>query len=73
MPSPAGGQDLDVTLNTTCNVRLNGLPNGIGGTRNNVCDPSRGFSFTPQTLQSFGRVVTQRGHRVVSLGVKLVF
>ena len=71
--SPAGGQDLDVTLNTTCNVRLNGLPNGIGGTRNNVCDPSRGFSFTPQTLQSFGRVVTQRGHRVVSLGVKLFF
>ncbi len=52
---------------------MNGVPNGMGGTRDNVCDPTQGFSFTPQTLQNFGRVVLQHGHRVVNVGVKVYF
>jgi hypothetical protein len=68
-----GGQDIDLALQTTCNVRVNGVPNGAGGTTDNVCDPTQGFSLTPQSVQNFGKIVLQRGHRVVELAVKLYF
>ena len=62
-----------MALDTTCNVRVDGVPNGAGGTRDGVCDPTRGFSLTPQTLANFGRVVLDHGHRVISFGAKLDF
>jgi hypothetical protein len=69
-PSVAG--DVDLALDTRCNVRLNGVPNGIGGMRDNVCDPAQGFSFTPQTLENFATAIAKRGHREFSVGVKLL-
>lgn len=73
-PSPTlNAGDIDVNLITTCNVRVNGVPNGMGGTQDGICDPARGFSFTSQTVQNFGKIVTQRGHRVIELALKLYF
>lgn len=65
--------DIGLTLNTTCNVRRNGVPNGAGGTRDNVCDPTGGFSFTPDTLNNFGRITSKHGHRIVELAIKFYF
>jgi hypothetical protein len=65
--------DVDLTLQTTCNVRVNGVPNGVGGTADNVCDPTKGFSYTQQTLDNFGKIVLKRGHRIVEVALKLYF
>lgn len=65
--------DIGLTLNTTCNVRVNGVPNGAGGLRDNVCDPTQGFSFTSDTLNNFGRITSKHGHRIVELAVKFYF
>jgi len=64
--------DINLTLDTRCRVRVTGLPNGAGGTAN-VCDPTGGFDFTPQTLANFGKVNLKRGHRVVELVLKYYF
>jgi hypothetical protein len=69
---PTSAGDVDLALDTRCTVRVNGVPNGVGGTRDNVCDPTRGFSFTPQTLQNFATAIATRGHRSVSLSAKLL-
>jgi hypothetical protein len=65
--------DVNLTLETSCRVRVASLPNGAGGTATNVCDPSRGFDFTPQTITNFGRINLKRGHRVVELVLKYYF
>jgi hypothetical protein len=65
--------DVDFALQTTCNVRANGVPNGAGGTADNVCDVTKGFSFTSNTLQNFSKVILQRGHRVIEFALKLYF
>ena len=69
---PAMG-DIDLNLDTVCKVRVNGVPNGTGGTSSNVCDASQGMSFMPQALQSFGTIKTRRGRRVIELALKFVF
>lgn len=69
---PASG-DIDLNLETVCNVHVNGVPNGAGGTSDYVCDASQDFSFTPQTLQNFGKVKTRRGRRVIELAAKFTF
>src|SRR5262249_16349325 len=38
--------DVNTRLNTVCLVHKNNVPNGTGGTTNNVCDPTGGFRFT---------------------------
>jgi hypothetical protein len=68
-----GSNDIDFGLQTVCNRRVNGVPNGAGGTVDNQCDPTGGFSFTENTLQNFGKIVLQRGHRVIEFAVKLYF
>ena len=68
-----GSNDIDFALQTVCNRRINGVPNGAGGTTDNVCDPTGGFSFTDNTIQNFGKIVLQRGHRVIEFAVKLYF
>lgn len=65
--------DINTTLNTVCNVRKNGVPNGTGGTSDNVCDPSGGYRFDQNTLNNFGRVTGKHGHRVVELALKFYF
>lgn len=65
--------DVDMTLQTDCRVRVNGVPNGIGGSINNVCDPTGGYFFTDTTLQNFGKVITKRGNRRVQLQFRFTF
>jgi hypothetical protein len=68
-----GGQDMDLTLQTECIVRQNGVPNGVGGTSDNICDPTGGYRFTQNTIENFGKINLQRGHRVIELALKLYF
>lgn len=65
--------DIDLRLETQCNVTVNGVPNGVGGTVNNVCDPTGGFSFTPNTIANFGKINLLRGRRVVEFALKYYF
>lgn len=65
--------DIDTRLIVRCNVKVNGVPNGTGGTSNNVCDPTKGFTFDPVTVNNFGKIVKKRGHRVVELALKFYF
>ena len=58
---------------TRCRVRVNNVPDGTGATRNDVCDPTGGFVFTPQTLTNFGKINLKRGHRVIELVLKYYF
>ena len=65
--------DIDLNLQTVCNVWVDGVPNGTGRTTDHVCDVSRGFSFTEQTKQNFGKIKTARGRRVVEFALKFMF
>ena len=68
----ADPNDLNLTLDTTCRVRVNNVPDGNGGTQN-VFDPTGGFDFTPQTKENFGKINLKRGHRVIELVLKYYF
>ncbi len=39
----------------------------------NVCDPTQGYSFTDLARESFGKIKTKHGHRVVELAVRFDF
>jgi len=64
--------DINLALDTRCRVRVAGVPNGAGGTAD-VCDPTQGFDYTPQTLANFGKINLKRGHRVIELVLKYYF
>ena len=68
-----GFNDIDLTLETVCNVKVNGVSNGAGGTADNVCDPRGGFHFTQQTVDNFGKVTSKRGRRIIEFAVKFYF
>jgi hypothetical protein len=68
-----GNADVDLALDTTCNRRVDHVPNGIGGFADGVCDPTGGYSFTPNTRANFGKIRLKRGHRVIELVVKYYF
>jgi hypothetical protein len=65
--------DIDLTLNTVCNVTVSGVPNGVGGTADGVCDASKGFHFDDNTKANFGKINLLRGHRVVEFALKYYF
>ena len=65
--------DIDLVLDTTCNVTYNGIPNGAGGVSDNVCDPTSGFQYTQNTLDNFGKVNLKRGRRVIEFVLKYYF
>jgi hypothetical protein len=65
--------DMVLSLNTTCNVTASGIPNGSGGTANDVCDARQGFSFTQDTISNFGKINILRGRRIVELAFKYYF
>jgi hypothetical protein len=65
--------DVNLSLQTACNVRVDGVPNGTGGYTDLVCDPTQGFHYTEDTLRNFGKIITKRGHRVVELAVRFDF
>jgi hypothetical protein len=74
-----GGQDIDLNLQTECNVRTPtegngpGVPNGAGGLVYNQCDPAGGYHYSANTIQNFGKIILQRGHRVIEFALKLYF
>ena len=49
------------------------VANGNGGTAQDLCDISKGFSLTPDTKKNFGKITTKRGNRVVELALKFTF
>ena len=65
--------DIDLALETTCNVTVDGVPNGVGGTVDGVCDPRGGFSFTDNTKANFGKINLLRGRRIVEFALKYYF
>jgi hypothetical protein len=65
--------DVDLVLDTRCNVSVSGLPNGAGGTANDVCDPLGGFVYTDLAKQNFGKINLKRGHRVIEIALKYYF
>ena len=65
------GGDINLTLDTRCNVRAL-APDGTGGMQN-VCDPTQGFTYTPQTVDNFGKINLKRGHRVIEFVFKYYF
>ncbi len=68
-----GFNDLDLTLQTTCNVRVHrGVRTARAG-RRDVCDPTGGFSFTQQSLDNFGKIISKRGRRIIEFAVKFYF
>jgi hypothetical protein len=71
-PDMINYQDIDYHVNTQCNVRVTGVPNGAGGTAD-VCDPTGGFTLTDNTIANFGKVTTKRGHRTVELALRFFF
>ncbi|HEY7183949.1 MAG TPA: hypothetical protein VIC84_21130, partial [Blastocatellia bacterium] len=69
----AAVSDIYLTLNTVCNVHVNGVPDGTGKTKDNVCDPTQGFHFDQATIDNFGKITNKRGHRIVELALKFNF
>jgi hypothetical protein len=63
--------DIDLMLQTTCNVRVM-APNGLGEMQS-VCDPTGGFSFTQNTIDNFGKINLLRGRRVIEFALKYYF
>lgn len=48
-------------------------PNGTGGTVSGICDISKGFKFSDNTKNNFGKIITKRGARVIELALKFTF
>ena len=74
--SPTGGlgsSDIYLTLNTVCKVNRNGVPNGTGGTVDNICDPLGGFDYDQTTKDNFGKIVNKHGRRIVEFALKFYF
>ncbi|HOM98946.1 MAG TPA: carboxypeptidase regulatory-like domain-containing protein [Acidobacteriota bacterium] len=67
------GEDIRLTLNTVCNVEVDGVPDGVGGLSDGVCDPTQGFSYDDLTQAEFGQIVSKRGHRIIELALKFYF
>lgn len=66
--------DIETRLIVQCATPLvNGVPNGSGGTSDNVCDPSGGYRFTQGTIDNFGRIQNKRGRRIIELALKFYF
>lgn len=85
----ADNSDIFLTLNTDCVERATPVtyldaqgnqqtmtvtyPNGIGSTAQGLCNLSKGFKFTDDTKNRFGRILTKRGQRVIELALKFTF
>ena len=52
-----------------------GTPTGTGtiAADSTLCDPTKGFTIDPNSLNSFGRVVSKHGHRRAELALKFYF
>jgi hypothetical protein len=66
-------EDINLALNTECNVYVDNVPNGVGGTSNHICDPTQGYKFTSDTLNNFGKINILRGRRIIEFALKYYF
>jgi len=66
-----GASDIYLTLNTTCNRRVS-VNDGTGNMAS-TCDPTGGFSYTSETLNNFGKIVSKHGRRIVEFALKFNF
>ncbi len=59
----------------TCFLIPVGTPTGTGTVPagSTLCDPTKGFTIDPNSLNSFGRIVNKHGHRRVELALKFYF
>jgi len=72
----SNNSDINLTLNTVCNVKVSGanIPNGAGGfAGGTICDPTKGYSFDQSTLANFGQITNKHGHRIVEIALKFYF
>ena len=67
-----GASDIYLTLNTVCNQRVN-VNNGAGNNAVSVCDPTKGFRYTQETLDNFGKIINKHGRRIVEFALKFEF
>jgi hypothetical protein len=65
--------DVDLILDTTCNVTVPSVANGAGGTATDVCDPTGGFEYTQTAQENFGKINLKRGRRVIEFVFKYYF
>lgn len=65
--------DINLTLQTSCTAVVQAVPNGVGGTVANVCDPTKGYTFTDTTKSQFGQIITKRGNRRVQFSFRYTF
>jgi Carboxypeptidase regulatory-like domain/TonB-dependent Receptor Plug Domain len=72
-PTFRPNRDFDLVLQTECNRRVSGVPNGNGGTADNLCDPTGGYHLSQNSVDNFGKVITKRGRRVVEFALRLFF
>jgi len=69
-----GTDDVDLTLDASCLVKVANVPTGTGDVvPGEICDPAGGFELTPQTRQNFGKIGLLRGHRIIELAVKYLW
>ena len=52
---------------------LSSAPNGTGGIRTGVCDPSKGYRFSQNTIDNFGKITNKHGRRIVEFALKFYF
>jgi hypothetical protein len=69
----AATPELNLTQDTVCNVQVPNVPTGNGTNTTTACDVTKGFSFTQQTKDNFGKITIKRGHRVVEFVLKYYF
>ena len=65
-----GDPNQPISESGTC---ASSAPNGSGGIRTGVCDPTKGFAFTQNTLNNFGKIQNKRGRRIVEFALKFYF
>ena len=71
--SKVGDNSTSIAPLNQAQARAQIFPNGNGGQSSNVCDPTRGFTFTDDTRNNFGKITNKRGQRVIEMAVKFTF
>ena len=59
----------------TCTRIPVGTPTGTGNIASDstLCDPTKGFTIDPNSLNQFGKIVSKHGHRRIELAFKFYF
>ncbi|HWS89578.1 MAG TPA: carboxypeptidase regulatory-like domain-containing protein [Pyrinomonadaceae bacterium] len=70
--------DIFLALDTECVpggtlTPAQALPTGDGTNVATVCDPTKGYQFTQNTRDNFGKILNKRGRRIVEFALKFEF